>query len=185
MKKIISALSGSILVALISFNQVTAQEVASSDNKLSHTNNLPGFKIAASTSTSSVTVSVNKKALKNFAKTYPGKVRPEWGLLESGGYTASFIEADMQNCVYYDKGGNWTGDIKRYDESKMSRELRQIIKPVYYDYKINGIAEITVPGNVIHLVYLSANASNFKTIRVCNDEMEVIEWIKDNKIMDL
>ena len=182
MKKIFNGLKGLILFALININYAKAQDVASNTSNSSNLNNSLAPQVTNKAFTPNTAAKVNKKAIAAFEKMY--KIQPVWDIMESGGYTASFAEADIQHCVYYDKKGNWTCNIKRYDESKMSSALRKMIKPVYYDYKINGISEITVPGDIVHLVYLEEDATNFKTVRVCNGEMEVIQWIRNGKFVN-
>ena len=185
MKKIFSALKGTVLFALISINYTNGQDVASGNSKFPNATIFSATGVVNKASVPAVTANVNKRAIMDFEKVYKNKVLPVWSLMESGGYTASFAEGEMQNCVYYDKKGTWICNIKRYNESKMSREIRNIIKPVYYDYTILGISEITAPGNIVHLVYLSEDANNFKTVRICDGLMEVIEWIRNGKFVNL
>ena len=181
MKEIITALQGALLIAAFTIQPAISQQVASATNKLPNSQNAITTEVAGETPPLAMAANVSKRAIKDFVKSYHNKVQPVWSLSADNGFTASFDEAGAKNCIYYDKRGYWVCSMKRYDESGMSRELRQQVKPVYYDYKINGITEITVPGKTVYLVYLQ-DAHNFKTIRVADDEMDVIEWFLDDKI---
>lgn len=182
MKKIFLAIIGTLLIAIISLNNVNGQDVAVSAGKHPELKNAPANEIAGKSAAPVATLNVSAKAIKDFTKNY--KAQPFWSNSANGGQTASFVESGIENSVYYDKKGHWICNIKRYDESKLSKEIRRVVKPVYYDYQINGVAEIILPGKIIHLLYVQ-DAHNFKTVRVCDGEMDVIEWFQDGKVIDL
>src|SRR6476469_9895492 len=82
-------------------------------------------------------------AVKDFIKRYSTATNVKWFTADDGGFIAKFNESSVQNTVAYNKAGNWVHTIRRYYETDMPKDVRAIVKSVYYDYAILRIEEIT------------------------------------------
>ncbi len=121
---------------------------------------------------------ISKKAIKNFKVAFGKTEAVTWHQL-SNGFTAHFMVNNILNRSYYDKKGNWLYSMQCYDEKKLPADVRKIVKSTYYDYSIFGVQEIRVDDKIIYLVHLKDEAG-FKTIRVCEGEMQELESLKNN-----
>ena len=64
-----------------------------------------------------------------------------------------------------------------YGEDKLPRPVWYLVKSVYYDYSIVWINQIQTINKTIYVVHLDGK-DTYKNIRVCNDEMDVLEEIR-------
>jgi hypothetical protein len=123
---------------------------------------------------------VNLNTLRDFMKRFPSVTDVKWRKVETD-YVATFIVESNQTMVRYQGNGKWAYTINRYDyEKKLPEEVRVLVKKTYYDYTIRHIDEIYLAEqpNTIYLVLIEDDKT-FKTIRVCEGEMEEIhELIK-------
>jgi hypothetical protein len=121
---------------------------------------------------------VNLTAMRDFLQRFTTAKNVRWHKADNG-FTAWFMDSGKNICVQYQDNGNWANTIKRYDEKLMPKDLRAIVKPVYYDDIIDGIIEIVVPSkkNPVYLVYLH-NDMRVKVLRVNDGELEVFKDYK-------
>ena len=123
---------------------------------------------------------VNLNTLRDFMKRFPSVTDVKWKKVEND-YVATFIVESNQTMVRYQGNGKWAYTINRYDnEKKLPEEVRVMVRKTYYDYAITHIDEIHLAEqpNTIYLVLIEDDKT-FKTIRVCEGEMEEIhELIK-------
>gem|GEM_PF-2375775 len=123
---------------------------------------------------------VNLNTLRDFMKRFPSVTDVKWKKVEND-YVATFIVESNQTMVRYQGNGKWAYTINRYDnEKKLLEEVRVMVRKTYYDYAITHIDEIHLAEqlNAIYLVLIEDDKT-FKTIRVCEGEMEEIhELIK-------
>ena len=119
---------------------------------------------------------VNSKAVKDFRKSFAGASGEKWFVIPSG-FTTKFTQNDIQYRVDYNKKGNWTGTMKSYDEKKLSRDIRRIVKSTYYDYSITWVNEITVTDYFPLSVYFIhiEDETSFKNLQIVDGEMIVLE----------
>ena len=119
---------------------------------------------------------LNVKAAKDFRKRFATTDDEKWIDYRTG-YAAVFTSDDVRFRVEYDSRGNWNGTEKGYTEKKLDRDIRRIVKQVYFDYDITYIKEFTVPGMFGVPVYLITieDARSFKTLSVCEGEIRVME----------
>ena len=119
-------------------------------------------------------------AVRDFMKRFPAASDVKWRKVETD-YVATFIVESNQTMVRYQGNGKWAYTINRYDnEKKLPEEVRVMVRKTYYDYAITHIDEIHLAEepNAIYLVLIEDDKT-FKTIRVCDNEMEKIhELIK-------
>lgn len=124
--------------------------------------------------------SINSRALKSFSKSFKNVADEKW-TATSEGFVATFKTDDVRTFVYYNKKGAWAGSLKGYNENKMNRSLRDIVKRRYYDFTITYVDEVETidsdgkPTYVIHL----GDEKNILLVRVNDGVME--EWKKYNK----
>ena len=107
-------------------------------------------------------VSVNAKAVKNFSRNY--KNTAAWHEITDG-YMAVFNEGGIKTKVYYDKKGRLIGQIRSYQEDKLPRDIRHLVRSTYYDFHINYVNELSALNTTVYLVQIEGKTS-FKTIRV-------------------
>jgi hypothetical protein len=89
---------------------------------------------------------------------------------------------DVRFRVEYDVRGNWSATEKDYFEAKLDRDVRKVVKRVYFDYTITSIREIitntffTTPIYIIHI----EDEKSFKNVAVYDGEMSVVDqYLKD------
>jgi len=122
-------------------------------------------------------VSVNAKAVKNFSKNY--KNNAAWSEITDG-YIANFSEDGIKTKVYYDKKGRLIGQLRSYEESKLPRDIRHLVRSQYYDFHINYVNELSALNTTVYLVKIEDKTS-FKTIRVVDGEMTETEAFDKSK----
>jgi hypothetical protein len=115
---------------------------------------------------------VNKKALKDFDKSFRNVANVKWYTV-SDGFFASFYVNGIETKVAYDKKGNWHCTVRILEESQLPFEVRDGVKRMYYDSKILVCYEIKHTDGVAYIVKTEDNKS-LKTLRVINGEVEII-----------
>ena len=121
---------------------------------------------------------ISIKAIRDFKKTYENINNEKW-YLEAYGFCAVFFEGDIRNDVNYSDNGHWLYSMKQYDETKLCRDIRNQIKTIYYDYAIQWVHEIILPKKTVYFVLIE-DKTTLKNIRICEDELEIIEDINKN-----
>lgn len=173
MKKILFALVAGLIPALAVINETFAQsgnDIAS----LTPVKNYFDMESKKGVTENSNTVGlVNAKAFKFFNKQY--KVNGEKWREEGDCITASYKVDSISHCIYFDKKGHWVGSVKIYDEAKMPKDIRKMVRQEYYDYKIGVVYEVETfasAGSPTYIVNIE-DATNFKQIRINDDGMDV------------
>jgi hypothetical protein len=96
-------------------------------------------------------------------------------------YIAVFIKDSVQTRVIYNLSGNMEYTMKYYEEPKMRRDIRALVKSTYYDYKIFIIQEIQkADDQPVYIVNLQGDTEWMK-VKVYNGEMEVMEKFKKGR----
>jgi hypothetical protein len=118
---------------------------------------------------------VNFHVLRDFQKRFAAITNATWDERDKV-YIARFSTDSIQTMVGYGKHGNWLYTIQRYDEKELPADVRAIVKSIYYDYTFSHIDEVNVPQeeNTIYVLLLRNN-KDYKQVRVCNYEMEVVK----------
>ena len=119
---------------------------------------------------------MNIKAEKDFRKRFATTDDEKWFDYRNG-YAAVFTSDDIRYRVEYDSKGNWNGTEKGYKEPKLDRDVRKIVKQVYFDYDIAYVKEFIVLGMFGIPVYIITidDGDSFKTLSVCEGEIRVTE----------
>lgn len=118
---------------------------------------------------------VSLDAVRDFMKRFPLASDVKWKLVDDE-YNATFYVDSNETMVAYKNNGKWVYTINHYNNEKMlPTEVRALVKKTYYDYTITNIDEIHLAeqSNGIYLVLIEDDKT-FKTIRVCDGEMEEI-----------
>jgi len=114
---------------------------------------------------------IRSVALRHFMNAYGEGLNAEWNLT-SFGYRAEFRKEDIKYLVDYNKGGFWLSTIRFYTEEKMPRDIRRIVKSVYFDYKIELISEVNYGKHIAYHVNIQDETS-LKKLIVMDGEMTV------------
>jgi len=123
---------------------------------------------------------VNVKAVRTFQKMYKDARNVFWS--ESNGTIYSRFTANgTAYRNFFTKKGSWIGGIQTYGEEKLPREVRAVIKPIYYDYAITLVDEVSLPDQQpVYVVHIEDNNS-IKNIAIQNGETRVLdEFEKSN-----
>lgn len=116
---------------------------------------------------------LNARANKHFSREFKNVHNGSWSK-EENGYCVRFIKDDIRYIVDYNKKGNWVSTIKSYDETKLSIQIANAVKTAFLGYFIVWVTELKVGNVTAHLVKIEGK-DLLKTIRVLNDEFDVIE----------
>jgi len=123
---------------------------------------------------------VNVRAMRDFVTRYGDVDNVKWHNANDN-HIAVFIRDSIQYRVIYSSRGDLDYVMKYYEEKKMARNIRAVVKSTYYDYKIYIVQEIETPGNpTIYIVNLQGD-TDWKKVRVCQGEMEIMEEFKKGK----
>jgi hypothetical protein len=84
-----------------------------------------------------------RKAVKQFSKSYDKQNKASWFAVEDG-FVAIFTEDGIKTKAYYDPKGRPVGEVRTYQEDKLPKEIRHMVKSTYYDFNIFLVNEVSV-----------------------------------------
>ncbi len=116
------------------------------------------------------------KSLKAFNKDFKNDRDVKW-FFEPNIISATFTRDDIKTNVIYDAKGHWVRTEKTYQENKMVRAIREIVKSKYFDDKITQVREIKEGETKCYFVYLE-NDKSFKIVTVVDGSMNIYEQFK-------
>jgi len=116
---------------------------------------------------------INVKAIRDFSKTYKNVTNEEWFVIKTG-FMARFTLQNIQYRVTYNRKGHWVATFRYYKQQQLSPEICTLIKSTYYNYNIREVTEVSIGRITAWLVNIEDDSS-LKTIKVVNNEMEVIQ----------
>lgn len=123
---------------------------------------------------------INVKTMRDFVSRYGENADVKWHNSKDN-VIAVFFRDSIQHRVVYTRYGELSVIMKYYDETRMARNIRAQVKSTYYDYKIFIIQEIESPNQpTIYIVNLQGD-TDWKKVRLCQGEMEVMEEYKKDK----
>lgn len=123
---------------------------------------------------------INVRAMRDFVSRYGEVENTKWHRTKDS-YIAVFYRDSVQHRVIYSQRGDLSFIMKYYEESRMARNIRAQVKSTYYDYKIFIIQEIESPNHPsIYIVNLQGD-TDWKKVRLCQGDMEVMEEYKKSK----
>jgi len=122
---------------------------------------------------------INEKAVKHFSKSYEKQNKASWFAVEDG-FVAIFTEDGIKTKAYYDSKGRPAGEVRTYQEDKLPKEIRHMVKSTYYDFNIFLVNEVSVGNAKVYLVKIE-DSKSFKTIRIQDGEMTETEIFTKSK----
>jgi hypothetical protein len=123
---------------------------------------------------------INVRAMRNFVSRYGEVEDTKWHRTKDS-YIAVFNRDSVQHRVIYSQRGDLNFIMKYYDESHMARNIRAQVKSIYYDYKIFIIQEIESPNYPTTYIVNLQGDTDWKKVRLCQGDMEVLEEYKKSK----
>jgi len=121
---------------------------------------------------------INVSAVRDFVKRFHDQDNARWFKLKDASLIVKFDRPDVGFRVAYSSKGSWVYTLQTYHEKQMPRDVRATVKSTYYDYSITQVEEIdhTDGAGIVYIVHVKDDAS-WKTLRVCNGEMDVLETL--------
>jgi hypothetical protein len=110
------------------------------------------------------------KAAREFWKMNGEEKNEKWYKLP-GGYLAEFNEGSIQNKVVFDKNGNWVYTMREYSEKELPKEVRKLVKSIYYDFSIGWVKEVFQLQSQVYVVHIDS-PSEWKDLLVRDGEIE-------------
>ena len=119
---------------------------------------------------------LNIKAEKDFRKRFAAADDEKWFDYKTGS-AAVFTSDDVRYRVEYDSKGNWRGTERGYREAMLDRDVRKIVKQLYFDYSITWVREFNMPAvSPIHVYLIHIeDEKSFKSLCVYEGEIRVLE----------
>ncbi len=116
----------------------------------------------------------NPKVARNFSRDFKNASGESWIKLKNGYYTM-FTLNGIHYMVFYNNRGQRLYTIRNYDETKLPKDVRHVVKSTYYDYAITLVQEIEdAAGTITYLVHLEGK-TELINLRVQNYEMDEFE----------
>ncbi len=119
---------------------------------------------------------VSIRAVRDFLDRFEMVRNVLWFSIPEGGTEAYFVRDGFGDRVIYDKKGRWKFSLLIYGEAKFDRDLRAIVKSIYFDFNILEVQELNCVTGTEYLVLLEDQLI-IKIVRL-NREKE-IEFIQD------
>lgn len=123
---------------------------------------------------------INVRAMRDFVTRY-GDVSDVIWHKASSNYVAVFFRDSVQYRTIYTHRGDLGFIMKYYNEKHLPKNVRAQVKSTYYDYQIYIIQEVEIPDQpTVYYVNLQGD-TDWKKVKVCQGEMEVLEEFKRSK----
>lgn len=121
---------------------------------------------------------ISTRAVRDFERRFKEADKPRWYACKRG-WLVKFNHHDIKTSVAYDSRGTWVYSIKCYGEKEMPRDVRALVKTVYYDYKITLVQEITEPGidGPVYAVQ-AEDKDHILMIRVYNNDVQLASRLR-------
>jgi hypothetical protein len=117
---------------------------------------------------------VHAKVMRDFILRYDDVSYARWSS-DGKWSTMYFVKDGFHNRAVYDEKGRWQYSLIYYDEVKMPREVRKVVKREYFDSKITAVEEVQVEAGKAWFIHLEEGI-NCKIVKVYMDgEMETVE----------
>ena len=119
------------------------------------------------------TPDISVRAVKKFDKQYKNVENERWFKIENGS-VAEFEKDGITTKVFYTPKGSWHATLRYYQEDKLPKDIRHMVKSVYYDFNIIIVIEVFASNKMAYLVKIESK-DMIKTIRVLDGEMDEYE----------
>ena len=101
---------------------------------------------------------ISTRALRDFAMDYKNASDVIW-IKSDNGFAVYFSNDGINTRILYNKRGDRLWVIRDYGEDRLPREIRNIVKSVYYDYSIYLVNEVTAEPRTGYVVKVQAKTS--------------------------
>jgi hypothetical protein len=120
---------------------------------------------------------IASKAIRNFTRDFKEAIDVRWFLTDEGGYIVKFIYKGVACRGDYDYKGRCLVTARYYNEDKLPREVRHLVKTNYYDFSIYRIAELSLSNKIVYIVTLE-NDESWMKISLIDGEFALLENYK-------
>jgi hypothetical protein len=121
---------------------------------------------------------VSIRAVRDFQDRFEMVRSALWFSIPEGGTEAYFVQDGFADRVVYDNKGRWKFSLITYGEKKFARDLRAIVKSVYFDFNILLVQELNCVTGTEYLVFLEDKLT-IRIVKVNRDmEMEFVQDIE-------
>ena len=181
MKNTLIALAGACLLLAGSANRVGAQHspqvIAFTDDQNFKQAVAALFAMIDASEMNMATLSeestIHEKALKDFKSRFCHAEGVKWFTLPSGFF--SYFKTDgSDDRAFYSKKGNWKYTLRFYDEHKLPKDIRNIVRSIYFDYRIRIVEEVDRADKLVYIIQLE-DEKTIKNLRVTEDgKMDIL-----------
>jgi hypothetical protein len=114
---------------------------------------------------------LNMRATRDFLKRFQNPTDVQWSK-SCRGYQVSCTDQGIKCRTAYTNNGGWLYTVRSYDEWKLPKDVRALVRSTYYDYHITQVDEILQHGNEepIYLVHMKDERS-WKNVMVKDGEI--------------
>ena len=118
---------------------------------------------------------VNIWAMRDFMERYDKVDYAIWFSTTDGGFESYFKQNGYWDRVYYDKKGNWLYSMICYGDDGLSRNIRSLVKSVYFDFEITLVEEVQRPEGIEYSINLEDD-TEIRVVKVNREgELEVLQ----------
>ncbi len=91
---------------------------------------------------------INIRAFRDFLDRFDKVGNVLWFSTANDGFEAYFVQDGYGNRIIYDKKGSWRFSLINYKEDKLPRDIRAVVKSIYFDFDITQVEEVqTIEGS--------------------------------------
>jgi hypothetical protein len=118
---------------------------------------------------------INLRALRDFLLRYDQEDHASWFNTPDGGYESYFVRDGYGNRVIYDQKGNWLFSLLNYDEARLPRNIRSLVRSVYFDFDILVVEELQMNEGIEYIISMEYD-SEINIIKVNREgDLEVLQ----------
>lgn len=118
-------------------------------------------------------VEVSTKAIRNFLKQFKNAEDVHWYNVNDG-IIVCFTQDGIQKRADYTRKGIWLHSLRSYPAKFLPEGIKTNVKYAFIDFNITWVNEIQTPNEIIYRIIIE-DANHIKVIRICNDELKVLE----------
>jgi hypothetical protein len=117
-----------------------------------------------------------EKLLSNFEKQFKTETEPAIYASKNGFIVQSQADNHKVTAAYSAKG-NWVYSITHFASDNLAKNVMDLVRENYENYYISGMEKVDQPGyNSVFIVHIKNNDS-YKTVRVTNNDVELVQDI--------
>ncbi len=117
---------------------------------------------------------LNAKAYRRFHRRFKEVEAGECWFKYDQGYQVSFKLAQQQEFAYFDHGGAFLYSLKYYDGKDLSRDIAEIVKRKFPDYKIDVVTEVNDGQRTFYMLQIM-NPEYIKMLTIADGRIDIIK----------